>query len=212
MIHRITLALLCLTIIASCRKKNQDPEGVNDYAQLKPGNYWIYQTFRVGDTSVFNPPSQVDSIYVEKDTTIRGNIYHKLVENYGGEITYLRDSSDYLVNHIGQVQFSANDFTNTFFTYYMVRPGVGRNDSVGLFTRKMADRDLAIAVPAGNFITVSMRETLTLHPDNVVAGLATRVRDIRYSKGVGKVSEVIPPYLADPGYTERRLLKYHIVK
>jgi hypothetical protein len=212
----IIAGLLILLTAASCRKNHDsDPKpGVKEYTQLKPGNYWVYKTFNIGDTTVFSPPSTIDSIYVEKDTIIGAYTYHRVKTvtsaSSFAETAYLRDSLDYLVDIKGRRSFSANDFTNEIFRFYYVAPGVAPNDSVGLYTRKMTDRDQAVVVPAGNFVTLTMRETIQFHPDNILNGQASRSRDTKYALGVGMVSEVVPYYFSVPGYTERRLIRYHV--
>lgn len=210
----IAAAFLFLISAASCRKNHDSGPGVKEYVQLKPGNYWVYQTFNIGDTGTFSFPSTIDSVYVMKDTMIGAYTYHKVLTFSSNatypETAYLRDSLDYLVNSLGGRMFSANDFTNDLLRMYWIAPNIAPNDSVGLFVRKMAERDLAVAVPAGNFSTRVMRETIHFHPDNILNGQASRSIDTRYALGIGIVSQVLPYYINVPSYVERRLIRYHV--
>ncbi len=76
---------------------------------LAVGNYWIYQKSNDDTLGNLNLQNEFDSVYVEKDTFIVGEMYYKLRHtninfyyyynflNYNG-VVYLRDSSNYLIS------------------------------------------------------------------------------------------------------------------
>lgn len=219
--YAITAALAMVSLF-SCRKdKNTipDPAPIIDspvvypsYTKLLPGNYWIYQDYKLdsinGDA---HPLGTFDSVYVEKDTIINGYNYHKYcdVDFSGGGHTYsyLRDSLSYLVNLEGQILFSSTDFTNVFRTYTVGPSGVTADTVTA--TEQMGFKDALVTVAAGTFKTSTFRKVFHYTPYYPYG--TTREYDYRYSLGVGLVSYTNGFYSMLPEVYERRLVRYHVL-
>jgi hypothetical protein len=150
-----SVLLISLSIaIYSCKKEKDVPAPLPpasttyaDYSNLKTGNYWIYERFNLDTTGgTYTSLNVFDSTYVEKDTVANGNTYFKVMQiNYpisnDYAPVYLRDSLSYIVDITGQVQFSSQNFTDTFYTnYIMANP-----DTVCYIFSKMADNNFFIA-------------------------------------------------------------------
>ena len=200
--------------VCSCKKNSpviiSKPVVYDNYTQLKTGNYWIYQVYNVD--SMGNGPAlnQFDSTYVRADTVIHGNTYYQVVSTtppYNYDI-WLRDSLHYLVNQYGKIQFSAQDFTNTFTSGpFLFDPQQG--DTIAWFTQKMADKNALFNTPAGTFVTSDFQTIYDMYPGHNQAG-THRVIHKRFAGNVGVVSETIPFYALSPGYKEKRLVRFHL--
>lgn len=211
------LALLATTY--ACKKDKQtDPEqpdvinstGAADYSKLKVGNYWIYQNFWVnGSNSGY---SGLDSCYIEKDTTIKGTVYFKMMKPFvhGNQqmvIDFLRDSADCIVNSKGDIMFSLSNFSTPLYISYVTDPPTG--DTLFKLVRKMTDKDLVVTVPAGTYTTVNAQHIAYLYPPYGPLN-DTRIKHLRYAKDVGVVYETITYASSSANYIERKLLRYHL--
>jgi len=207
----ISLGILLTFFFASCKKESPSPTINPNFTQLQVGNYWIYEQFRVDAFDTATSLGVYDSCYVEKDTLINNNLYLKVIrpripgENYSGR--FVRDSSHYLVNHFGQILFSSQNFTDTFYNYYLTAGGT--TDTICEVVVKMADKDLLIATPAGQFQTSSFKQTYKMYPNWSFEGNLRSI-DTRYSENIGIVSETFPFYVSSPDYIQRRLLRYKL--
>ncbi len=183
-----------------------------DYTNLKVGNYWIYQRYEVDSNGNGTATTKYDSCFVEKDTIINAKIYHKVVRpsltnSNSPDIYFLRDSLHYTINHIGGIMLSTMDFINTFeSSYYILVPD---NDTVAYISRKMADPNVSITVPAGTYLTINSKKTYVMYYPFNGAGTYRHMHS-RYAKNVGLILETFPFYASNPIYTERRLVSYHL--
>ncbi|MBL7755073.1 MAG: hypothetical protein JNM44_11400 [Chitinophagaceae bacterium] len=209
----LTLALVS-TAIYSCKKKKTDPPPATlyaNYAQLKVGNYWVYEQFEIDIAGNAASKNIFDSCYVEKDTMINAKSYFKVVKPNQNSISqkdilFLRDSLHYIVNSTGKIVFSSLDFTTIFDTNYMLSsPG----DTVCQIIKQMADENQTVNTPAGSFVTSNAKEVFFMYPSWVSAG-NPRIKHTRYAKDIGIVIETLPFFISNPNYTERRLVRYHI--
>lgn len=209
------LAAISFSLV-SCDDED-DPQSGNppvvydNYAQLKTGNYWIYQHFQVDSLGNGTPLQVFDSCYVEKDTAINGNTYYKVFRpdpfTTGEDVFYWRDSLSYVVTPEGKLVFSSVDFTTVFDSYYYT---VNTIDTVARITTQMADANQSITVPAGTYNTVNCKTTFQMYP-NWSSGGTYRYRHARYAMNVGIVAETFSFFASNPIYTERRLVRYHLV-
>ena len=208
------LAAISFSLV-SCDDED-NPQTVNpptvydNYAQLKTGNYWIYQHYLVDSLGNGSPLQEFDSCYVEKDTVINGNTFYKVIRpddlTLEADVFYWRDSLSYLVTPEGKLVFSSEDFTTIFDSSYYV---VNTNDTVTKITTKMADPNQSISVPAGTFNTINRKATYLMYNNWASAG-TYRYRHTRYALNVGIVAETFPFFVSNPFYTERRLVRYHL--
>ncbi len=114
----IFLPILLLLILSACQK---DDEGITppiasnlNYSQLKVGNYWIYERYRLDTNGVETSLNITDSSYIEKDTVINSKTHYKLFrpdhgEKYVQEVYFLKDSATSLVEPNGKVVFSSQN-------------------------------------------------------------------------------------------------------
>lgn len=89
------------------------------YFPLAVGNYWIYEVVRYDPSTYTGTVQQSkDTMLIYGDTSIRGHQYFKIqTDRFASsavsvlkDTTYLRDSSGYIVNSIGDIKFTAIDF------------------------------------------------------------------------------------------------------
>jgi hypothetical protein len=203
--------LLLIVILSSCKKDdsgNQTPTTYPDFGQLKPGNYWVYQQFRIDTLGNETALNVFDSCYVEKDTLINGNIYHKVFRPSifpGNDIGYWRDSLHYIVTSSGKVVFSSQDFASVFDLHYIT----ANTDTIAKVITKMDDKNLMVSTPIGNFITSNYKVSYNMYPAWSFNGSKRNI-NVRYAENVGIVIETLPFYASDPNYTERRLVRVHL--
>ncbi len=214
------LTLLLITIvISSCKKENEDepiaptPTTVYpNYSQLKVGNYWIYQQFELDSLGNETPKNIFDSCYVEKDTIINTYTYYKVFspsEGLGTDYKYIRDSLHYIVSaYNGQILFSSQDFTTTFYSQYFQIAG-SNSDTLAVLTAKMDDKNRSVTTPAGTFITSNMKEKISFNP-SFQPSYRIRYRNNRYAENIGLVVETLPIWTTQLFTVERRLVRYHI--
>lgn len=205
----VAAALISVLCIVSCQK-DEDVVVYPDFTQLRVGNYWIYERYTLDSLGNASPTGIVDSCYVEKDTLIQGKTYFKVVRPMIAGLTYddtfVRDSLHYLVNAQGQILFSSQNFADTFDAYYITS---GPADTVCRVIVKMADPNLAVSVPAGQFSTHSFKMSYQMYPNWSYNG-SIRNMDTRYAEHVGIVSQTLPFFAGNPNYQQRRLIRYHV--
>lgn len=217
--HSLFLLSIVLIPFSSCKKHTKaspaadQPAAYADYTVLKPGNYWVYQTFQINEDGTEQSFPVFDSSYVEKDTTIDNLTYHKWIGN--GDTHLVRDSLSYLVeiftDRSRKVRFSSEDFTDTLDVEYLHEAG-NPADTTGKVVSKMCDKDMPFTTPAGTFNTDNAQQVLRLyHVYQNNHNDVVRYINTRYARGVGKVSETRLYNLDSPVvYQEKRLLRYHL--
>ena len=182
----ILICAILSIVVMSCKKSSDNtiPVAVADYYQLKVGNYWIYQGYKIDSNGIAIPQSYFDSAHIEKDTIIRGYTYYKFWESplalHGGHQlhSYVRDSSGFLINNLGHRSCSASDFIDTlvFDTAnlpYFIAYG------------KMTGKDSAVTIPAGTFQSITLRlKVIPLRPED---SLPIRYSYDVFGKNVGKI-------------------------
>jgi hypothetical protein len=117
----LILALLAVLVIASCKKDKDDVQQIEpvpqsaDYALFNTGSYWIYHWYKIDTLGNETFMDKTDSLYIAEDTIINGHTYQVKKGNFFVTQNYLelcRDSSNYIVSHLGQIMFSATNFTD----------------------------------------------------------------------------------------------------
>lgn len=212
---KITLASLMLLMgvlaISSCKKEKPEPPATPttypDYAKLKPGNYWIYQRFEVYPDGTEEALNEYDSVYVQKDTMIHGNNYHKYIKaGIDGPVAYyLRDSLSYIVNSYGGIIFSSEDFSTIFKSGFQTDGG----DTIWQYVNQMQNINGQEVTPAGAFVTYDFCTTFYMHhpydqPEKI------RYYHHRYAKNIGLVSETVASWLGSGVHEDRRLVRYKV--
>ena len=202
----LPVALVTLLFLAGCKKDDPPAAVYPDYFNLEVGNYWKYRYYDQVN-GVQTPTSEFDSIKVEADTAINGQRYFKVVSYFypdpSPRVSFLRDSLHYVVNRLGIIQFSSENFTDTLHSGYL-RNG---SDTIAYFFSQMTDNDLVIDVPAGSFATKNFQTTQMLQgfftPDD-----QRRYWHRRYAEDVGLVEEFLPYLSSEENGRVRRLVEY----
>lgn len=215
----LLLFILAMMAFAACKDYEYDIYPINypDYANLEPGNYWVYERYKLDSTGVYTPLGIFDSVFVEKDTVIGGFIFYKYMEDQFGttpgyEAVFLRDSLHYLINSAGQLLFSSENFSDTLWDYTITILNGGSPTSIDTICdifRKMTDDNLDVSVPAGTFSSKNAQLVYLMYPDFDYGG-PVRKLERRYAENVGLIEETLPFFLADQSksYTVRRLVRY----
>lgn len=205
-------ACLLLTLF-SCKKKTNDDlhpgnETYPDYSALSIGNYWIYNIYDIDESGKETLQNGItDSVVIAGDTIIRGHRYFikKTFENHQLSFTeILRDSLQYTVNPIGEILFSSKAEHSIFRTYYQVYGG----DTACRVDFRMDDNDTAITVPAGTFMTKTLKTFVYIYPLNDPQ--YNRVGYYRYSMGIGLIHYNVFYSGAKIAFTDFRLSRYFV--
>jgi hypothetical protein len=216
--NTIILGTALLYFTACKKNKKTEPEclpvaevSYPNYAQLKVGNYWIYQHYTVDSLGNGVATNVFDSCYVQKDTLINGNKYYKQFrpDYVGPNWIYTRDSLHYIITTSSQIIFSSSDMNRVFNSDYATHENNGVLDTIYFSTAKMTDIDYIKNTPAGDFKTINFKLNFRMFEGWNQNGL-NRPLNTRYAKNVGIVSETLPFYNSVPNYTERRLVRYKI--
>lgn len=204
----IILAAMALLAV-SCKKESSDPTPVAraDYFRLQPGNYWIYEGYTIDTTGVATSTGKFDSAYIAKDTVMNGKTYFELHQNPyvlfpEQAISYLRDSSGYLVDQAGFILASDCNFTDTLWV---------DQTHPELYTGylKMTGKDSVVTVNAGSFTSITSSLKVIPTPPNE-AGLPVRYMYDVYAKGAGKIKSHNFFFAGNIGI-EARLVRYGII-
>jgi hypothetical protein len=202
---RISIFLLLLTGIASCRKDDHACPGPEapaagpstaSYTMLQPGNYWIYEQIRI-DTNGGETFVNIDSSYVSGTVVFGGNtyaVYHDFLGDH-----WLRDSSGFLVDSGGTIHLT---------TAIMGVPVVsGPWQNQGYSSYQTLTTRPTITVPAGTFTnTLDWQGTFYLNNPQWGNPLITHHN---YAENVGLVRRIFS-FLNQPDTYELRLLRYHV--
>lgn len=151
-------SLLLAIFFLSCRK--DDPhqpvqkETVLDYMPLSVGSYWIYDIYQCDSGEVNCEYEGTDTTFITRDTVIRGKTYYKL-EGTGifcDQQQYLRDSGNYIVDHLGHVVFTHTDSLRVFGEQVVPKP-----DTLFYWYYRLTAQNNPVMVPAGTFQCLDMR-------------------------------------------------------
>lgn len=217
--------LLAIFYFSSCKKdsiplpkKNvqETPATVYpNYSNLKVGNYWIYERFRIDSLGNAVSVGIVDSCYIEKDTIIHGDTYYKYTGPEFNSMSnpsiaspvrsgFLRDSLSYLIDSYGNIMFSSQNFY-VFDSGYNIAPP---NDTIYNFITQITDYGMNTTVPAGTYVTTNLQTSYTFYNGYIIYW-KTRTKNTRYAENVGMVSQDWGFFLGMPDYWQRQLIRYH---
>ena len=198
-----------ITGLSSCHKdatNNIQREDHLTFFPLLPGNYWIYQNYEIDSIGKATPTNDWDSSYISGDTMIRGNMYFAMHEKpvlYMPEqsVSYLRDSSGYIVDHTGKIRFAENNFSDTLY-----------EDTSNLVLvhgyAAMWAKDSTVTVPCGSFITRSVR--MSVVPTRNNDPYPTRYSYDIYGKNIGRI-KFHTFFYASNKHFETRLVRGKVV-
>jgi len=213
----LSVFFICCLVL-SCSKKDEvvEPTPSNvDFTPMSVGNYWVYGNFRIDTLGNENQLPRIDSVSITGKEIIRSKTYYVFKGSYyftsAGEnsiLWKLRDSSGYLVDTNGRIQFAHNNFSDSLDVYCLVNPR--QNDTVYCHAYQLQKSVYPITVPAGTFNALNYQRLITLYGHYARPNVPNpREWDTFYANGVGRILETTF-YASQPGHNEIRLLRYRV--
>ncbi len=207
----LSTAIAGLIILSSCKKDKNDPapqpNPVTDYAVLKVGSYWVYETYYSDANGVEKLTKQTDSVFIEKDTAISGKTYYKkvVVSMVNPSISYWREEGGKLVNHLGNFLPDKEGVLGS-------RTELQNNDTLFTVTSKLLANETPLTTPAGTFTVKTIENVYKIY-DKGQMGYSYRFKN-SYSKYNPVLGDIERTYFYHyPKTAEHyivRLSKYHI--
>jgi hypothetical protein len=140
MIKNSFIIVSLLVLFFSCKKdaaitlpaistfNNSTATSQDTMLPLAVGNYWIYQKSQDDSSGTYTMQNQFDSLYIEKDSVIFGNLYYKFkhANNYfldyfslGASFSYIwiRDSSNFLITYPRTIALDPINLTDTVLRF-----------------------------------------------------------------------------------------------
>ncbi len=201
-------------VFTACRKSEDGPNPVpatKNYFPLAVGNYWVYENYQIYPDGNRVKKDEVDSLFISEITELNGKSYFHLkgtrypVNNTISTIYYLRDSSDYLVNHIGVIEFSPDNFSDTLFAELVNQQEV---DTFYYLSYQMVEEDVPVVVPAGAFDVLNYRGTVYM-PEHTDPDFRRRYINNYFAENMGKIFYEFM-YLSGGLRIQKELIRFHI--
>ncbi|AEV33581.1 hypothetical protein Oweho_2613 [Owenweeksia hongkongensis DSM 17368] len=206
---KFALAILAANLLfVSCKKDEKTANQTtnvraSDYFPMAVGNYWIYESYAIDSNGVETNLNQEDSVYVSATTSHNGETYFQLESQYNICFQgHFRDSSGYLINTSGNIQFAPNDFSDSL----SIDIETNGRDTLFIGVYKMEKVVDPIVVPAGSFETLLCRSSYDIY---VKAPLKKRELLEYRSPEIGIVSKQCAG-IGNPLTIESRLVRYHV--
>ena len=151
--------LLLGVLLAACSRDREAIPG-KQYQNAFPlavGNYWVYRTTITSSTGEKQIFDTVDSVWIEKDTTINGKraFVQRRTMYYPTLKTYLSDSADCIVSKT--LQYRSIEFSTNFRDTLERQPP---------FYLMMLDANAETQVEAGIFRTVNCKSLVRRDPSD----------------------------------------------
>ena len=202
---RVLLFSLVFLLIMSCDKNDHiDTTAIipDPIIPLTAGNYWIYQSYTEDVDGVFQPKSSLDSMYVEGSWDFNGDEYYS-VQGYSicNVFQNLRDSSGYLLNSKGNIDYSPNHDDGVL---YVKNYNTFNGDNI--YASYEMEAANVIETPVGNFNARSLvgRFDYSESTSNCDEEIRTY-----FFEGIGEIrSEIF--YFTDCRRVYRELIRYNI--
>ncbi len=163
---RIFLLLTAMTTLAACQRDDDDlvpipPEPalnleIAAFSHLAPGNYWVYQKYRVDSADNLVDVLSVDSLYISGDSIVNGETYFVVHRNAPSPnwSELWRDSAGYVVTSDHEVVFCADPLDELIYTEVEGPVGV-------LLDYTVYSTPESVTVTAGTFSTFKMQAEIT---------------------------------------------------
>lgn len=201
-----------IIFIVSCEKQETiningigQPSDTKLYFPLTIGSYWVYQTFIQNDSG-FTSNGNLDSMFIEKDTVINSKLYVKFNRIPPQFIpAFRRDSLGYIVDEIGRIYFSINNFSDTLYSSF------DTTSNTPLVSYKMESKNTLINVPAGSFNCYDYTGFYYSNPPYSDLFGSPRLTHDFYAPSIGLLEKVFF-FSASPYVTEKRLIRFHIAQ
>ncbi len=199
--------LSMILLFTYCKSDIVEPtssqEQVTDYFPLSVGNYWVYKVYSADSTLNFVDNNQIDSMYVQKDSVVNGNVYKVVKSSFFNETVLMRDSLNYLVTHSGKKLLTLNKSDEI-----LSQVSYPLNELTIILSFKMKNIDSTCIVPSGNYLCKYVIGLQKSSQSN--SNYKERKVFYAYSKGLGRVSRRLT-FLVSNAYFEERLVRYKII-
>lgn len=209
-----TLFVLLAVSIAACKKHENsasDASGTTpeNYLPTTAGSYFVYNWYKIDSNQTETVLTVSDTLFVLGDTTFNQHTYVCLKGNLiapgaNDQWMYWRDSSGYIVNQAGAIQYAYTDFTND----------LEANSSGGYsLVMKMTNQNVEVNGPAGSFQTI-VKSLIVSNGGNPVTNCGDLEYELKtyYGKQVGivKLQTAYISGLTNCEIMEERLQEYYI--
>lgn len=193
-IHLFTTLVAAAFVLQSCEDRNSlKEESISDYANLKIGNYWVYEERVEGSGDVY-----YDSVSVGDTEIYNGREYFVVTgHSIGSHHTYrrlLRDSSNFIVdNH-----------RNIYLTKEMLNQPVQQIKKPEYELTSFIVKETDVVVSGKSYTDVLNRkeEVHFLQPTQY-----TTTNDNQFASGVGLIRETGTLWTSKK-FVERRLVRH----
>ncbi len=152
-------ALFCIVLLSPSCKKDKDaptpePTPVPEYAALKVGNYWVYETYFTDAQGATTVTEYYDSTFIEKDTLINGKTYYKKVVQslMMPSTSFWREENGVLVDQLGKPLPTEAGVIGSKFV-------INGNDTLLETISTLLPDETTVNVPAGIFKVRTIEHT-----------------------------------------------------
>ncbi len=204
-------AMMGLAFLSSCKKDKNDPapqpEPVPDYAVLKVGSYWVYDTYFSDENNFETLTGERDSVFIEKDTVINGKTYYKkvVVSVSFPSISFWREEAGKLVDHLGR---SSPDKPGVIGSHSELL----NKDTLYFLTSSLLKDETQLTTPAGTFNVKTIENVYKIY-EIQPSGYSYRYKNsyTKYHTTLGNIERTyFYHYPKTPEHYIVRLVKYHI--
>ncbi len=181
-------ALFCIILLSSCKKDKDNPSPeptpVPEYAALKVGNYWVYETYFTNAQGATSVTEYYDSTFIEKDTLINGKTYFKKVvqSQLFPSVSFWREENGVLVDQLGKaLPTKAGVIDNKFV--------INGNDTLLEIISTLLPDETTVNVPAGIFKVRTIEHTNKIFEQGL-NGKTTRIKKnhTQYHTTLGEIT------------------------
>ena len=217
--HLFAFMAFSILFFSSCKKEEMNnnescsPTVNPDYMPLTIGSFWVYEDIKIDSLGNELSLNNRDSMWVAYDSVINNKTYAAIKGVYSpfnmptspdSIIMLLRDSSGYLVDHTGKIEFAAPKLTDT------IDSGISMNGSDTLFEwhQQMDPIVQSITVQAGTFNTLDFQTTFFSYL--IVVPPNPRINHKHMAENVGIIMETYSYASQKNSHIEKRLVNYYI--
>ncbi|MEM5564710.1 hypothetical protein WNY78_06325 [Psychroserpens sp. AS72] len=128
--RKIASILMMLFMVCSCSSNDNETTESDNFYALTEGNFWEYKYYvKDNTTNIFEATTVTETVNITHTAEIEGNIYynfkHIVAGNDGitvlpqnGEHNFmLRDSLGYLIDQMGKINYSNNNYDEHFVSH-----------------------------------------------------------------------------------------------
>jgi len=210
--YNFTLLLLCGLLFFACNRDDDDTTSIPteetppqktalEFANLKIGNYWVYEKYSIDADGTESLMPGIDSMYIAGDTIIEDRSYLILMDRVfirGPELLF--DSAMTIFTFPERKALFSLDEDFVFNSEFS-----NQGNAFAELIFQLQDTVTNISVPAGDFNCVNFQGTInSLEPDYEHG---VRISNKFYAEDVGLIMNR-EPFYSSPTSLEARLVRY----